>query len=342
MPEDCQLERGPDLKFFQLSRAYTEYAEVSVFEQLKYFLPSGPIFPVLGNHDSNPEAIDAPHSLPGLLGQQQSWNYEHVAGLWQQSGWISSEGAAQARTHYAAYSINHPSKPSPISAIPSENPIVALTATPEYPKLRIITLNTDFWYRSNFLNYINTTNPDNSGNLAWMIGELQDAEDKSERVWILGHVLTGWDGSNPLPNPTDYFYQVVARYSPHVIAGIFFGHTHEDEFMIYYSLNGTVQDAAHALATGWIGPSVTPLTNLNSGFRMYEVDTNSFDVMEAYTFYADVNSFPKLNSTLAGPGLQFHSNLQRFWLTSPGQSISSSTRPATPTARSAAGLPPPL
>jgi hypothetical protein len=28
-----------------------------------------------------------------------------------------------------------------------------------------------------------------------------------------------------------------------------------------------------ALATCWIGPSVTPLTNLNSGFRVYEVDS---------------------------------------------------------------------
>ena len=267
----------------QLSRAYTEYAEVSIYEQLKHYLPSAPIFPVLGNHDSNPEAIDAPHSLPGPLGQQQSWNYMHVASLWQNDGWISPEAAAEARVHYAAYSINHP----------------------VYPKLRIITLNTDFWYRSNFLNYINTTNPDNSGNLRWMVGELQDAEDKGERVWILGHVLTGWDGSNPLPNPTDLFYQIVDRYSPHVIANIFFGHTHEDEFMIYYANNATVQDAANALAIGWIGPSVTPLTNLNSGFRMYEVDTSSFDVMEAYTFYADVNSFPKLDSTVGGPVYQF-------------------------------------
>ena len=96
---------------------------MSVFEQLKYFLPSGPIFPVLGNHDSNPEAIDAPHSLPGVLGQQQSWNYEHVAGLWQQSGWISSEGAAQARMHYAAYSINHPSKPSPFRLSQVKKPL---------------------------------------------------------------------------------------------------------------------------------------------------------------------------------------------------------------------------
>ena len=275
----------------QLSRAYTEYAELSIYSMFKHYLPSGPIFPVLGNHDSNPEAIDSPHSLPGPLGQQQSWNYDHVSSLWQQNGWISTAAAAEARVHYAAYSINHP----------------------KYPKLRIITLNTDFWYRSNYLNYINTTNPDNSGNLHWMINELQDAEDNGERVWILGHVLTGWDGSNPLPNPTDLFYQIIDRYSPHVIANIFFGHTHEDQFMVYYANNATVQDAAHALATGWICPSVTPLTNLNSGFRMYEVDTASFDIMDAYTFYAKVSSFPSLDSTVHGPGTYF----PLFWWSIP-------------------------
>ena len=31
--------------------------------------------------------------------------------------------------------------------------------------------------------------------------------------------------------------------------------------------------AQTALATSWIGPSITPLTNLNSGFRVYEVDS---------------------------------------------------------------------
>jgi hypothetical protein len=38
--------------------------------------------------------------------------------------------------------------------------------------------------------------------------------------------------------------------------------------------------AENALTTDRIGPSVTPLTNLNSGYRMYEVDTGSFDVYE--------------------------------------------------------------
>ena len=75
--------------------------------------------------------------------------------------------------------------------------------------------------------------------------------------------------------------------------------------MIYYANNGTVQNAVNALTSGWIGPSVTPLSNLNSGFRLYEVDTGSFEIYEAYTFYADVNSFAALNASASGPTYQF-------------------------------------
>jgi hypothetical protein len=259
-----------------LSRAYTTYAETSVFGMFKSYI-TGPVFAALGNHDSNPENIDAPHSLPGPLGQQQSWNFDHVASLWQHEGWITPAAARQARTHYGGYSIKT-----------------------QYPGLRIIAFNTDFWYRTNFFNYINTTNPDNSGIFAWMITELQAAEDAGERVWIVGHVISGWDGTNPLPNPTDLFYQIVARYSPHVIANVFFGHTHEDHIMLYYANNGTQQSAAAALAAAWIGPSVTPLTNLNSGFRLYEVDTGDFSVYEAYTFYSNVSTYAGL-AAASGP-----------------------------------------
>jgi hypothetical protein len=90
----------------ELSRAYTEYAETSIYGMFKSYL-TGPVFAALGNHDSNPEAIDGPHTLPGPLGQQQSWNYEHVAGLWKHEGWIDEEAAAEARTHYGVYSIKN-------------------------------------------------------------------------------------------------------------------------------------------------------------------------------------------------------------------------------------------
>jgi hypothetical protein len=196
----------------QLSRAYVEYAEDSIFYMFKKYL-NGPVFPVLGNHDTNPEAINAPHSLPGRLGTQMSWNYEHVAALWKHEGWIDGDAAEQAKLHYGAYSIKN------------------------HYGLRMITFNSDFWYRSNFLNFINTSNPDVSGTFRFVIDELQAAEDNGERVWLFAHVLSGWDGSNPLPNPTNLFYQIIERYSPHVIANVFFGHTHEDQFMIYYANN---------------------------------------------------------------------------------------------------------
>lgn len=256
----------------ELSRLYVEYAEDSVYGMFKTYI-TGPIFAALGNHDTNPEAIDSPHKLPGPLGQQQSWNYDHVAGLWQNNGWISKDQSDEARLHYGGYSIKN-----------------------SYG-LRVITFNTDFWYRSNFLTFINTTQPDNSGIFSWMIDELQAAEDAGERVWIVGHVLSGWDGSNPLPNPTDLFYQIIDRYSPHVVANIFFGHTHEDQVMIYYANNGTNQSAGSALNTGWIGPSVTPLKNLNSGFRLYEVDTGNFNIYDAWTFTSPVDSYANLTST---------------------------------------------
>ena len=196
----------------QLSRLYTEYAEDSVYYMLKKYV-TGAVFPVLGNHDTNPEAVDAPHSLPGPLGMQMSWNFNHVAGLWQHEGWIDQATADEARLHYGAYSIKN------------------------HYGLRMITFNSDFWYRSNYLNFINTTNPDVSGTFKFVIDELQAAEDAGERVWLFAHVLSGWDGTNPLPNPTNLFYQIIDRYSPHVIANVFFGHTHEDQVMIYYANN---------------------------------------------------------------------------------------------------------
>ncbi|KAF9252888.1 hypothetical protein DTO013E5_3633 [Penicillium roqueforti] len=256
----------------QISKALTQYTETSINDMFKHYL-SGPVFAALGNHDTSPANIDSPHNLPGRLGEQQSWNYEHLAGLWRHEGWISRETADEARTHYGGYSVK------------------------THYGLRILAFNTDFWYRTNFLTFINTTNPDNSGVFSWMIEELQKAEDAGERVWIIGHVLSGWDGTNPLPNPTDLFYQIVDRYSPHVIANIFFGHTHEDQFMVYYANNGTAQNADNALTTGWIMPSITPLTNLNSGFRLYEVDTGDFNIYEAYTFYSNVSEFPALEHT---------------------------------------------
>lgn len=76
-------------------------------------------------------------------------------------------------------------------------------------------------YRANYFNYINMTSHDPSGMLRFLTDELQEAEDSGDRgtsivicfvprlnrptraAFIMGHVLSGWDGSNALGNPTD-------------------------------------------------------------------------------------------------------------------------------------------
>lgn len=264
----------------QLSHAFVEDVEDSLLQMFKAYI-GGPIFAALGNHDSSPENNDAPHAIDndGPLGEQFSWNYEHISKLWEHYGWINSSTQAEAALHYGAYAVTHPLG------------------------VRIITLNTDFYYRSNYYALLHTADPDYSGIFSFLIDELQKAEDAGQRAYITGHVLSGWDGKNPMPNGADYFYQIVERYSPHVIAAVFFGHTHEDQAFIYYTNNGTNQTAENAIANAWVGPSLTPLTNLNSGYRMYEIDTGSFEVMEAYTFYSDVSSFSSLDGT--GPTWQF-------------------------------------
>ena len=46
-------------------------------------------------------------------------------------------------------------------------------------------------------------------------------------MWVVDHVLSGWDSNNALPSGSGLFYQIVERYSQHVIANVFFGHTHK-------------------------------------------------------------------------------------------------------------------
>ncbi|KAH9858229.1 sphingomyelin phosphodiesterase [Lenzites betulinus] len=253
----------------QLSRDYISYTETIMYDLFKRMLGTGPVYAALGNHDTYNQAQDAPHSLGGQLADQFSWNYDHVASLWEHEGWLPLSAVETARSHYAAYMVRR------------------------QDGLRVITLNTDL---ANYFNYINMTNPDVSGMLRFLTDELQAAEDAGDAVWIMGHVLTGWDGTNPLTNPTNLFYQIVDRFSPHVIKAIFFGHTHEDQVMIYYANNATVINAQTAGAVGWIGPSVTPLTNLNSGFRVYEVDSATFEIVDAHTWKSDVNAFAQLDA----------------------------------------------
>ncbi|KAG2359621.1 sphingomyelin phosphodiesterase [Suillus spraguei] len=267
----------------QQSRALNEYAEVVLYDLFKRMLGPGPVYATLGNHGTCLPDLASPLSLGGALGQQFSWLYDHITALWEQEGWLPEASVEFSRAHYAAYMVKRADG------------------------LRVISLDTNLWIASNYFNYINSSEPDVSGILRFLTDELQDAEDAGDRVWIIGHVVSGWDGTISLPNPTNLSDILsVDRFSPHVIANIFWGHTHQDQLSIFYANNGTNMSAETAQMVSWIGPSVTPLSNLNSGFRVYEVDSATFEVIEAYTWISYVNDYPALDSqTQFGPIFEF-------------------------------------
>lgn len=97
------------------------------------------------------------------------------------------------------------------------------------------------------------------------------------------------------------------------ITGEHYSHTLSRELFLTLA-HSTVRDAANALTTGWIGPSIVPLTNLNSGYRMYEVDTGDFSIYEAYTFYTNISDNIALNgSSSVGPTWKLEYNTRNTY-----------------------------
>jgi sphingomyelin phosphodiesterase len=108
---------------------------------------------------------------------------------------------------------------------------------------------------------INSTDP--LGQLEWLSNILQSSENTGEKVHIIGH-------QNPnscLQSWSSNYYRIINRYENTVTAQ-FFGHTHHDEFEIFYDM----ENITRATNIAFIGPSVTTFYNNNPGYRIYSVD----------------------------------------------------------------------
>lgn len=55
------------------------------------------------------------------------------------------------------------------------------------------------------------------------------------------------------------------------ITAQFFGHTHKDEFEVFYDRSGPKPRATNI---AYVGPSVTTYDGVNPGYRIYTVDGN--------------------------------------------------------------------
>ncbi|KAH8896938.1 calcineurin-like phosphoesterase [Thozetella sp. PMI_491] len=217
----------------------------------------GTVYAVTGNHDACPVNSFPPAAVDTTISTQ--WAYNNLSADWEP--WIGSTGAQEVASHYGSYSYVDASG------------------------LRIISINTNFWYKQNFWMYEATMEHDPSGMFAWLVSELQAAESAGQRVWILGHMPMG--RSDAFHDASYYFDLIIQRFDA-TIGAVFYGHTHKDEFEIAYS-DYTNQDASTATMMSYIAPALTP-TSGNPTFRVYSVDPVTFGVLDFTVYYANISS----------------------------------------------------
>ncbi|KAK6988045.1 Saposin B-type domain-containing protein [Favolaschia claudopus] len=218
---------------------------------------SASIFPSLGN-DSAPVNAFARTSSHAMNDSQFVFDTQSAG--WEQ--WIKPAAASEVKHLSGSYSAQVPGR-----------------------GLRIVAVNTQYWFKQNFWLYDSDVfQPDPNGVLAFLVDALQAAEDAGDRAWIIGHIPLGKEDT--MIDQSNYFDQVLQRYR-NTIAGMFFGHSHKDQFEIAYS-NYSAQTAENAVGVALIGPALTP-TSGNPAFKFYDVDPDTFEVMDASVFFTNIS-----------------------------------------------------
>ncbi|XP_074467927.1 sphingomyelin phosphodiesterase [Sebastes fasciatus] len=213
-----------------------QLSELTVISRLihKHLGPNVTVYPAVGNHESTPVNSFPPPFVHG--NRSSAWLYDTMAEEWKP--WLPEQALKTLR--YGGFYT------------------VAIQ-----PGLRVVSLNMNFCARENFWLMVNSTDPANQ--LQWLVHILQASEDKGEKVHIIGHIPPGlclgsWSWN---------YYHIINRYES-TVTGQFFGHTHLDEFQMFYD-EATM---TRPLGVAFIAPSVTTYINLNPGFRVYYVDGN--------------------------------------------------------------------
>uniref|UniRef100_A0A3Q2PSV7 Sphingomyelin phosphodiesterase n=1 Tax=Fundulus heteroclitus TaxID=8078 RepID=A0A3Q2PSV7_FUNHE len=213
-----------------------QLTELSVISRLihKYLGANVSVYPAVGNHESTPVNSFPPPFVHG--NRSSSWLYDKMAEEW--ALWLP-EQALKTLRYGGFYTVEI------------------------QPGLRVVSLNMNFCARENFWLMVNSTDPANQ--LQWLVLVLQASEDRGEKVHIIGHIPPGLCLSSWSWN----YYHIVNRYES-TITGQFFGHTHLDEFQMFYD----EETLSRPLGVAFIAPSVTTYVNLNPGYRVYYVDGN--------------------------------------------------------------------
>ena len=122
---------------------------------------------------------------------------------------------------------------------------------------------------------------------------LLQAEKDGEFVHILAHIPPG--DKSCFVSWSREFRKIVNRFS-HIISAQFNGHTHNDEFKVFYNPNDTTK----IVNVAWNGGSITSYSDLNPNYKVYDVNANdyvsSFFISSFQTFIFFLNIYRQVKT----------------------------------------------
>lgn len=139
------------------------------------------------------------------------------------------------------------------------------------PNLRLVAINNNYCYSTNI--WLLHSTDYFADQLHWFRNELARASENGEKVHVISHIP-----SNDIKCFRGFareYRKIVEEFSD-IIVAVFNGHTHEDEFNVYYS----VSDPSKATGVAFNGGSGTTFAYYNSNFKVYSVDNESFEVLD--------------------------------------------------------------
>jgi hypothetical protein len=213
-----------------------------IFDMFKANFGDTPVVPILGNHEAHPANLYAPKNVPKEL--STDYLYDFVCRQWEK--WLPDEAKDTLRE--GGY----------------------YTLSP-WKGFRVIALNSNVCFVHNWWLLFDTDYFVEQ--LQWLHDVLLEAEKAGEKVHILTHVPSndnscyfGW---------TREYRRIVERFS-HVIAAQFNGHSHVDEFNVFFER----ENPDKVVNLAWNGGSLTTFLDLNINYKVYYADKESYEVTD--------------------------------------------------------------
>ncbi|KAL0566262.1 hypothetical protein V5O48_015750, partial [Marasmius crinis-equi] len=249
-----------------------------------------PVFPAIGNHDSAP--VNAFARTTSMTANDSQFVFDVQSDGW--TVWIGDTAGEQVKHHSGSYSSLVPGTDlrylihtsigyelifkwfqDPVNKHPVL--VQAKVCSSDSICMQAVMTVSSFWLYDS-----DEFQPDPNGLLAFIVEQLQAAEEAGEKVWVIGHIPLGKE--DLVEDQSNYYNQILQRYKE-TIAGHFFGHSHKDQFEIAYT-DYDNQIASNAVSVASIGPALTP-TSGNPAFKVYDVDPDTFGLMNIRVIFSN-------------------------------------------------------